>query len=362
MSSRLPSLPGFPSSLAGTTVDLESGDFNADGLDDCVIGLDRSTGVPLRAYLLLADGAGGLAQGQGTGQAVFQRSTAGDLNGDGDLDLVIIAAKKNVRAYANSGTGALSAVGSVRVFEGDVTTSLADLSGDGVLELVVYEDSSSTSPRRFSIFESDGAGSFEAVAATVVPLDPGVAGPGSEILPLDFDLDGALDLFFSEGYLLRNLGGLSFEGVPPPAFPPLLSPSGPRPLAVGDLDLDGEEDVWLGSPSMIFWNIRRQVAWRTWPKVGKRLVIDVLGSPSAPWILIGSSALASVPTAYGLLRLDLSQAFHVGPALLDPQGRAEATFVVPQQASLYGARFYWQGLIGAPLLLGNVETTVLSGF
>jgi hypothetical protein len=200
-----------------------------------------NVGVSLQVQTLLGDGSGGFTSGP---TAVLSDRTglfgasAADVNGDGRLDLVLTDAMGNPAdqiediVALGDGTGAFTFGPSSSVSTGGfrAETAVADLNGDGKLDLATTDDGASVV--RVLLGNGDGsfvpgpvvslpqppellaAGDFNgdrvpdlAVEAVIGPLDvfPGI-GDGSfgrpvqyaaefgELVPADYNLDGAEDL------------------------------------------------------------------------------------------------------------------------------------------------------------------------
>ena len=118
-----------------------------------------------------------------------------DLDGDGDLDLVVGAYDGTLRSFANNGAGGFSALtGAANPFDGlDVgsysTPSFVDLDGDGDLDLVVGESSGT-----LRSFANNGAGGFSALTGAANPFNGLDVGSYSTPSFVDLDGDGDLDL------------------------------------------------------------------------------------------------------------------------------------------------------------------------
>jgi hypothetical protein len=174
----------------------------------------------------------------------------GDVDGDGDLDVVA------PRAYANGGFVLLRNEGGGR-FGAPVTFAgtgraagivMADFNADGRLDVALTDSDALTTGNTVSIYFGNGTSStfasrqaFSAGAGTVVPVG---------IAAADFDADGDVDLAVAGyGYvgssssviLLRNNGNGTFAA--PVSFP---SGAGPYDLAVGDITGDGKPDLAIG--------------------------------------------------------------------------------------------------------------------
>jgi len=176
----------------------------------------------------------------------------GDLDGDGDLDLLLGTFNRDVRWFRNDGTA--SAPLFVSASEEPIadlprgsysTPALGDLDGDGDLDLVVGESSG-----ELNLFENVGtatAPDFELVTENLAEID---AGSRSSPTLVDVDGDGDLDLVIGDesvGLMVhRNTGtpqSAEFEttGTALGDFTTRLA----QPRFV-DLDADGDLDLVIG--------------------------------------------------------------------------------------------------------------------
>jgi hypothetical protein len=134
-------------------------------------------------------------------------------------------------------------------------------------------------------------------------------------------------------------------------------------VALGDVDGDGDLDAVIGNvgQNRVYSNLRRQIAWRGFPRIGKPLVIDVYGAPGGAWLLAASLATASIPLPpLGTLRLDPASSILFAAGSLDPQGRGSIGSLVPADPNLIGRSLHWQALVASPLALTNLETTTFT--
>jgi len=126
----------------------------------------------------------------------------------------------------------------------------ADLDGDGDLDLVVsrnFDDDLPSAPGT-QVLRNDGG--------TLVPAGSGLPAQlgGRSVAALDYDLDGLLDLFLTadEGgsVLLRNEGDLVFADVTSAAgLPQDLVGLG---VAVGDVNGDRRQDIFVAGANQLF--------------------------------------------------------------------------------------------------------------
>jgi hypothetical protein len=175
----------------------------------------------------------------------------GDFDGDGDVDLIVNRIVGNTNTawlYRNNGGGGLVDAGAAGAigdhfgyaFPGpDPRRSvITDVDGDGDVDLLVRNYGF---PLKTDVRLNDGTGRFLSAPGAVSGLVIAVA---------DFDADGIADLLdHRDGLtLFRGLGAGTF-GVGEPVGP---GPYGSYPeegVDVGDLDADGDVDIVCAAPS-----------------------------------------------------------------------------------------------------------------
>ena len=217
-------------------------DFNGDGWIDVFIashGFDTGAGIGELNTLLLSDGLGGLVDSPANIHDVrgFSHSAAaGDVDCDGDIDIYVgnmghPGSGEPNYLMINDGTGNFTVhkdyLPEFVLFVNDGqhpdwrSSSIADLDGDNFPELILGR--ASPPPGDFFsesvVLWNDGTGNFDFVDFTALPDSPGNCCV-ADILPLDIDGDGDLDLVmavkqgaqFTRGFqILVNNGDRTFS-------------------------------------------------------------------------------------------------------------------------------------------------------
>jgi FG-GAP-like repeat/FG-GAP repeat len=245
----------YPTSPAGnaSSQNLVVGDFNKDGKMDIAVANSNTQDVGV----LLGHGDGTFADAVSyptTGYSAYDIKAA-DLNGDGDLDLAVVAYTTGgvpaigiVLADSNA-PGTFGTANFVAVNGRPNNIALGDLNKDGKIDMAVTEHAGTVFNGQIEIFLNDGTGTF-AAAPTAYPASA-IGGAGGDSWPLDiqmFDMngDGNLDLVYLNddyGTLAVALGNGDGTIAAPTEFPSTEYVAG---LALADVNGDGAMDVLTG--------------------------------------------------------------------------------------------------------------------
>jgi len=251
-------IPAYVDSLqslgSNDSTSIALGDLNGDGDLDMVVA--NGFGEVANGVYTNDGGTGSyIDSGQALGANNSQSVALGDLDGDGDLDMVMANASKSNRIYINNdGLGNFTGSDFV-VNQGNTSVALGDVDGDGDLDIVL----ASTKGGANRVYINNGAGPNRFT-------DSGQALGAKSSLSIalgDVDGDGDLDMAvanygqgFSSGssnrlYTNDGAGGFTDSGQ-------VLGLKNSTAIALGDVDGDGDLDMVVanstGQGNRIYFN------------------------------------------------------------------------------------------------------------
>ena len=212
------------------------GDLDGDGDIDLATGIRFSD----RMVILLNDGDGGYTIGLYIDYPTHSEPEdvlAGDLDGDGDLDLaVILGDLAQIRVAINEGNlvfthGSITSIGS-----GGRDMDMKDMDGDGDLDIAVANRGSNTA----TVLENNGDATF---TTTTLPS----AGEPRSACFGDFDGDLDLDLAVTNNDAFNVRLFRNDAGVFTPWHILSTAPNQAEGITAVDLDNDGDIDIATGA-------------------------------------------------------------------------------------------------------------------
>ena len=380
-------ITGFPLQATDRPVDIAAGDIDGSNQDDLLVAL--SGNLPFHrggGRVLFNQGTGG---NEFSGVALPGTYTAAhgcalaDLDGDNHLDAVVtesgtaISAAVNwVKVLVNNGSGGFLEVTRQLVPGGDPQgVTCADLDGDGLQDIVVanFGDPLTSTAGTVAVFLNEYDQTTGLDFASPVLTSAGLGTTSVIVFDALHDsttnnprLDvAAVNWWDSSVTLLEQwspagnqfLRTQSFTGV---GFPR-------NGMAVGDLDRDGADDLFVTSESTgnvhcFMGTLNAQLVYYgrgAFGQAGRIPVISIEGGipaqprlnfaitlanarPNVPALLVGSLNKANpVPDGPQLLFQSLDW---LRLALVDGTGAGRISMMIPEEAvaSLTGIRLYWQ--------------------
>jgi Bacterial Ig-like domain (group 3)/FG-GAP-like repeat len=239
-----------------------AGDLNGDQTPDLIFNATVANTVQWPPYgftYLLGDGNGGfkapvtLISSYGTGRSVL---TAGDVNNDGHLDVITCDGAGNAQVFLGDGRGSFTELSpfmdGLGGMGGESQLLLADLYGNGKLDLVVGNFGSQGYPGPLMVLKGNGDGTFGASVSLKAGFFP------TYVAAADMNGDGRQDLMVANTVsssitVLINHGGGSFTAAANNYATAFLESNLSRDavglLGVGDFNGDGKPDVEVASIS-----------------------------------------------------------------------------------------------------------------
>lgn len=242
-------LPQKPASIG----DLELGDVDGDGDLDLVLadwGPGEAGGAGGVTQLWLNDGEGGFSDVTAMQMPAVLVSWSWEMDladVDNDLDLDVLVSCKTCSGsflFHNDGAGQfVDASDQLPQFGNNYEFEAIDLDGDEFVDLITINDGPGSTEH---IFLGDGIGGFDDATDELWPADANVEGDDNMVAFLDVDSDGDADfviagLFGNDDRLILN-DGTGHLSLQGNAFAPANS-SGSLGIGVADLDGDHKIDV-----------------------------------------------------------------------------------------------------------------------
>lgn len=223
--------------LTGLSMDAAVGDLDGDGDLDIVVAQEFAPNT-----LLLNDGAGAFSNASARLPAEARDSEdvgIADFDGDGDLDVVVVSEDDMVNEfYLNNGAGAFTDAQSRLPVTGvSNALAVADITGDGFPDILIGNNGQNV------LLVNDGAGSFHDETDTRLPAGGDLT---QDIEFGDVDGDGDLDILVGNednNRLLMNDGSGVFVDESAARLPLRVEAEETREADLGDVDGDGDLDI-----------------------------------------------------------------------------------------------------------------------
>jgi hypothetical protein len=226
--------PGVPNFVRSG---LALGDVDNDGDLDLLVANPNNSTSAYTISVRLNNGAGSFTGGSEISLSDTPEDlTLGDVNGDGNLDLVATY-YVGVAVRFGNGAGGFSGGSDVGAGRNPQDVMLGDVDADGDLDILV----SNYNDYNVSILLNNGSGSFAGSSTVAV-----ASGNPFALAAADLDADGDLDLLVANGNAVAvrlNNGSGSFGGGTDVGV-------GANSIGLTVADLDGDGDLDFASPSL----------------------------------------------------------------------------------------------------------------
>lgn len=183
-------------------LDIDAADFNGDGYDDFI--LVPYGQLPHEMWLNNQDGTFERFEEASINPEERSNSakvSSGDFDKDGDIDLIFINIRNTVEVWTNDGQAHFTKIHSMKADYYDA--KFVDIDEGGHLELLTYEGSNSRMTNIYQVYDFDGK-SFVKNMVFQNSNQPEYSAYPSDIITLDWDNDGDIDVLKSEEYHVSN--------------------------------------------------------------------------------------------------------------------------------------------------------------
>jgi len=325
-------------------------DMNGDGKPDIVLQL-QGAGQDLENLVAVSLNQGGKfapfslshASGVQIQSSLSSTVAVADINGDGHPDVLFSVGNQSslyagaVAVAFGDGTGALSA--QPQTAAGNVpylaTFALADLNGDGKLDIVTFNSGS------VSIFPGTGNGTFSAAPTASYAASDGTGDQQPGIA--DYNNDGKPDIVYVDSSLqVASFFGGNGDGTFRAAA--IVSPGGINPAAIlilGSADINGD-----GIPDLLAYDVTLLDNNQATTPAVVSLLSDGRGNFKEVTALSAATVDELSPTAVGD-----SVNFEVSPTVVDLNGDGRADIVFSNGKGVYTALANADGSFQAPDLI-----------
>lgn len=261
---------------------ISAADVNGDGHPDVLLtGQDEERNKHTKLYL--GDGTGSFIDADAGLQGVaFGSSSIADVNGDGHPDLLISGNSDNGRItklYLGTGNGTFSEANASLKGVYDSSTSIADVNGDGNLDLLITGADATLDPTT-TLYLGNGDGTFPEANADLTDVSDGSTSIA------DVNEDGRADLLVT-----GNRTATLYLGGPNGAFQKAdAGLTGVRYSAtsITDVDTDGDLDLLIAgndglhSPTRLYVNRTVQTPPNRSPRFPRTFRYDHSVAPGVP--------------------------------------------------------------------------------
>ena len=183
----------IPSSWIAHSYDFRVADFNRDGLIDVAFRYMQSAGASTNIVIYLQDAMGNFSSTTYTHSSSYSglRGTP-DLNADGYPDLILQHnVPSRIQVRLNNGDGTFGSANFYTVTNFCNGAVYGDIDADGDLDILAYAGNANLPMNTISILRNNGDGTFQAQET----IDTGIF--GSSLGTDDLDNDGDLDLVYT---------------------------------------------------------------------------------------------------------------------------------------------------------------------